>query len=53
MTNIKRIKPIWLRNFKFPSDSTGNNAVENSGKYIPNKEGPRTIPAIISPITEG
>ena len=53
MTNIKRIKPIWLKNCKFPKDSTGNKAMENSGKYNPNKEGPRTIPAIISPITEG
>gem|GEM_PF-7009520 len=27
--------------------------MENSGKYNPSNEGPRTIPAIISPITEG
>ena len=53
MTNMKRINPIWLKNFKFPKDSTGNNAAENPGKYIPNKDGPSTIPAIISPITDG
>jgi hypothetical protein len=35
ITNIKRINPIWLKNFKLPKDSTGNKAPENSGKYIP------------------
>ena len=50
---MKRIKQISLKNFKFPNDSTGNKAIENSGKYKPNKEGPKTIPAIISPITDG
>jgi len=53
MTNIKRISPIWLKNWRFPKDCIGNNANEKSGKYIPNKEGPRKIPAIISPITDG
>ncbi|MCY1461041.1 hypothetical protein D9M71_786570 [compost metagenome] len=50
---MKRIKPIWLKNCKFPKDSFGNKAAENSGKYIPTKDGPKTIPAIISPITDG
>ena len=53
MTNIKSISPIWLKNCKFPKDSTGNKESENSGKYKPSKDGPRTIPAIISPITDG
>jgi hypothetical protein len=51
--NIKSISPTWLRNWRLPSDSFGNNSVEKEGKYIPNKEGPKTIPATISPITVG
>ena len=50
---MKRIKPIWLKNCKLPKDSFGNKAAENSGKYIPTNDGPKTIPAIISPITDG
>ncbi len=52
-TNINKIKPIWLRNCRFPKDSTGKSAAENSGKYIPKSEGPSTMPAAISPITVG
>ena len=53
MTNINRTNPIWLNSFKFISDSGGNSAAENSGKKYPSNEGPKTIPATISPITPG
>ncbi|MCY1240668.1 hypothetical protein D9M72_535240 [compost metagenome] len=53
ITNMKRINPIWLKNCKFPREAAGKRVSLNSGKYNPNKEGPSTIPAIISPTTEG
>src|SRR5690606_35762389 len=53
MTNINRINPIWLKNCRLPKEASGNKAAEKSGKYMPKKEGPKTIPAMISPITEG
>ena len=53
ITNMNRTNPIWLNKFKFISDSGGNSAAENSGKKYPSNEGPKTIPATISPITPG
>ena len=50
---MKSIKPTWLKRLRFPKELAGNKAFENSGKIIPSNDGPKAIPAIISPITVG
>ena len=53
MMNIKRINPIWLRNWRLGREVAGKRNVENAGKKRPIRDGPKKIPAIISPITAG
>ena len=53
IANINKIKPNWLNIFMFCSESKGNRKAETDGKRCPNTEGPKTIPATISPITVG
>ena len=50
---MNKINPICERNCRLLKDSTGNKVAESSGKYKPNKEGPKMMPASISPITTG
>ena len=51
--NINNINPTWLKNWRLINDDTGNRKAEKLGKNKPKTEGPRIIPAIISPITVG
>jgi hypothetical protein len=51
--NINNISPIWLKKWRFLSDSTGKRNSVNEGKIQPSIDGPKNIPAIISPITTG
>jgi hypothetical protein len=50
---MKIITPIWLNNFSVPIEGSGKRNDKVEGDSIPNKEGPRRIPATISPTTAG
>ena len=52
-TNIKSTTPIWLSRLSVVSEAGGNRKSIAWGASHPSNEGPRAIPAIISPITGG
>ena len=52
-TNMKRIRPSWLNNCKVPKEFCGKRNALQEGKANPKREGPKNIPAAISPITAG
>ncbi len=50
---MNRITPTWLSMRNTPNEDAGNRNADAPGKNVPTTDGPRTIPAIISPMTAG
>ena len=53
MANMNKIKPNWLNIVIFDKESGGKRNSDTLGSKFPRTEGPKTIPATISPITVG
>lgn len=51
--NMKSISPAWLRVLRCVRLSRGNSASDSSGATQPRSDGPRQMPAAISPTTCG
>ena len=48
---MKKASPIWLKNWRETNELGGKIRAESSGESHPNIDGPKKMPAIISPIT--
>jgi|GEM_PF-6667785 len=51
--NMNRQTPIWLISLSVPRESAANTNRKGSGAIKPNSDGPKRIPATISPTTAG
>jgi hypothetical protein len=50
---MKRMTPSWLSSLRKSREAAGNRNASAPGDSIPSKEGPRMMPATISPMTDG
>ena len=53
MRNMYSTTPTWLNRRKIGMEDAGNNNVWLAGQNSPSSEGPSTMPANISPMTDG